>query len=413
MHTALYIIAGVVAAEAATFLLVNWLRQWCGWLITKRDLSPAINPEGLRRFIESGWDPELGWTRKPNTSKEERGAENRITRYSIGPDSARVNPGFENASPAILLYGDSYAFARQVNDNETWAHFLSQSLGQNVVNKGVGNFGFDQALLRLEREQPEKTVRTVVIAVVPETICRVLSVWKHFSEYGNTLAVKPRFDLRPDGLTLIENRIRTPDDFNRLDEHLSFFKEADFFYRRKFSRDMIRFPYLFHVLRNARRNLPLMAAALADKVTGSKDRMMNQIMRNNIRLTAALYSENGPTALLDALIERYRSFAQTHGVRPVLIFVPQLHDLIYIRRYGHYYQAFLERVRKGGLEVVDLAPVLLTRASDRLYVNDIFGGHLSVYGNRLVADALIPLFSSPQATDGYITNDGSDKAVPQ
>ena len=47
-----------------------------------------------------------------------------------------------------LVFGDSFAFCRYVNDNETWEYYLENLLQKNIRNYGVGNFGVDQAILK-------------------------------------------------------------------------------------------------------------------------------------------------------------------------------------------------------------------------------------------------------------------------
>ena len=37
----------------------------------------------------------------------------------------------------ISCYGDSFTFCRQVNDDETWEHYLSKKLKTNVKNFAV------------------------------------------------------------------------------------------------------------------------------------------------------------------------------------------------------------------------------------------------------------------------------------
>ena len=51
-------------------------------------------------------------------------------------------------SHKYLIFGDSFAFCRYVNDNETWEYFLENLIQMNVRNYGVGNFGVDQAILK-------------------------------------------------------------------------------------------------------------------------------------------------------------------------------------------------------------------------------------------------------------------------
>ena len=93
------------------------------WLISTKDELPTLSKSGLVKFVPNGYDPELGWVRKPLTSNHEIG-KNSTTKWNIGANGARLNPTFENHESQISCYGDSFTFSRQVNDNETWPHPL-------------------------------------------------------------------------------------------------------------------------------------------------------------------------------------------------------------------------------------------------------------------------------------------------
>lgn len=400
--SALYVVItaliAVAVAEAITFAVVHWLRRRCQWLITPGDLEPPIDEDGLRRFLDHGWDPHLGWTRKPNTSHDEEGKDGSRSRYHIDQTGARRNPGFEGRLPQVLIYGDSYAFCRQVDDDETWAHGLSHLLGVNVANFGVGNYGLDQAVLRLEREFDQQPAPVVLMAVVPETICRVLGTWRHFSEYGNTFAFKPRFVLVDGKLELIPNPIKTPETFHRISELLGDLKAADEFYLRKFQPDMLRFPYLWHLWRSRRRNVPLLAAALADRLLGDDGRAFCRVMERNIDIAAALYGEVASLELLTAVVDRFAAFIRSKGAEPALVILPQLYDLKRLRIGDHYYRPLLERIADT-MPAIDLGPVFAAANDDAAnYINDRFGGHLSTLGNRIaaakVAEVVAPMLNS-------------------
>jgi len=381
-------IAAVAFVEAGAAALVHWLRGGCQWLITPRDLAPKIDADGLRRFLDHGWDAELGWTRKPGTAHDEIDKKGKTCRYHIDATGARRNPGFEGHNPVVLIYGDSYAFARQVNDHETWVHRLSKLMDVNAVNKGVGNYGLDQALLRLEMEFNDHPAPVVLMAVVPETICRILGTWRHFSEYGNTFAFKPRFVLNGGKLSLVPNPMDAPEKFFRIPAILPDLMASDEFYRRKFAPDMLRFPYLWHLWRSRRRNLPLMAAAFADRICGDRKRAFCRVMERNIDLTAAIYREQAPVDLMVAIVERFAAFVRSRGAQPVFVVLPQLFDLKHLRAGDHYYAPLLERIADT-LTVIDLGPFFADDDDDGVnYIDDRFGGHLSVEGNRRAAQRL-------------------------
>ena len=393
-------LAAVAASEGATIALTHWLKKRCPWIVTPADLDPAIDRRGLESFIAHGWDAEIGWVRKPNTAHDEAGKNGETVRYHIDATGARVSPGFEGEPPLALAYGDSYTFSRQVNDDQTWPHRLSAILGGRVANYGVGNYGVDQALLRLEREFDDHPAPLVIMGFVPETICRVTSIWRYFSEYGNTFAFKPRFVLADSGsLELVPNPADTPEKFLGISALLPWLKENDLFFARKFEPDVLRFPYLWHLWRSRRRNLPLMAAAFSDRLGGDGKNAFCRVMERNIGLTAELYREQGPLELLVAIVARFAAFVRANGAAPAVVVLPQLYDLKRLRAGDHYYVPFLDRMADGiagGIATVDLGPRLAAADDDtQNYIDDRYGGHLSAIGNGIaaahVAEALGPL----------------------
>ena len=147
-------IAAVLVMEILSYFLIKSLKKSFQWLVTPEDEHPEFSREGLKKFISHGYDPELGWVRKPNTEKDEIGKFG-ITKYHIGKNGSRSNPGHERFPKKISFYGDSFIFGRQVNDSETCQWHLSEITKTNVLNFGVGNYGMDQAFLRLKREYPK------------------------------------------------------------------------------------------------------------------------------------------------------------------------------------------------------------------------------------------------------------------
>src|SRR3989339_603174 len=198
----------LVLVEVGLFLIVSLQRRSFPWLITKRDELPTFDSRALQKFMDYSFDPHLGWVRRPDSSGIENGQKGPIT-FHIDSVGSRANT-FEKSPPVIAAFGDSYAFCRQVEDDETWEAQLSRQEGFGVLNFGVGNYGVDQALLRYEGMTLPDTVRVVVMGFVPETICRIQSYWKHYLEFGNTFAFKPRFIIDSEGrLTLLENLVRS------------------------------------------------------------------------------------------------------------------------------------------------------------------------------------------------------------
>jgi len=388
----LFLLASIlILAEVGLILIVSLQRRSFSWLITKSDELPKLDSKALKKFIDSSFDPHLGWVRRPNTSGIENGKKGPIT-FHIDSLGSRIN-NFEKFPAVIAAFGDSYAFCRQVEDDETWEAQLSQQEGVGVFNFGVGNYGVDQALLRYESMSLPDTVKVVVMGFVPETICRVQSYWKHYLEFGNTFAFKPRFILNSAGqLVLLENLVRSAEDFAGFEEKLSEIRVADGFYEKKFRSHQFRFPYTFSLMRNPLKQSMLISAVAIRglwRTLGIKSYRIENLpftlmMENNIRDTHHLYSDSKSTKLLSAILLRFKEEAQRRGHIPLVVVMPQLLDLKLNKNNPAPYQDYFSDLKRH-LHVLDLTEKFIDTDFEELYINDQYGGHLSVEGNFLVA----------------------------
>ncbi len=388
----LYIIAIVVLLEVLLIVMVKQLQKNFQWLITERDERPELDKDGLKKFFSGSYDPHLGWVRKPNTTGKERGQKGEITFHIDSYGSRKNSHSFKKKS--IAAFGDSYIFARQVEDDETWAAQLSAMTETGVLNFGVGNYGADQGLLRYLKTNLPVEAEVAILGFVPETICRVHSCWKHYLEFGNTFAFKPRFRLNEDGsLNLLENPMQTPEHFERLDQVLPDVQRNDEFYQRKFRSIQFRFPYLFSFLRNPVRNIKIMSALIYRgfrRLTGSgSDKIENLpfrlIMKYNIQGSHEMYGESQSKKLLKNILLEFRKEAARKGHKPLILVMPQLLDLDLTTGKEAPYQEFYRELRKE-IDVIDMTSIFKQKAYRKLYIDDQYGGHLSKEGNRLVAE---------------------------
>ena len=388
---ALLIVIFIVIFEAVLFIVVNWQRKSFSWLITESDEVPLLDPKAIRSFINYSFDPNLGWVRKPNSIGREEGKDGPIV-FHINAAGARATN--KDRPPLIAAFGDSYVFCRQVEDSETWEEYLSDVINCGVLNFGVGNYGADQALLRYEQSVLSESIEIVILGFVPETICRIQSYWKHYLEFGNTFAFKPRFVLNKQRqLVLLENQIRNEDDFFHFKKKLPIIQASDYFYVTKFRSYQFRFPYTLSLLRHPIRQTRLIAAcalrAIFRKLNISsktiEDLPFATVMHNNISDSYLIYGDDKSTMLLSAILERFRSEAVRRSHMPLVIVFPQLIDLKMNKANNVPYQQFFSNVGQK-ISVIDLTEKFMNADFEKLYTNDMYGGHLSIEGNRLVAE---------------------------
>ena len=392
------VIVGFFILETTFIILATIVNKKFQWLIIKKDETPKLSQDGLKKFFSHGYDPILGWVRKPNTSNSEKSMD-KITNWKINSKGSRMNPSYENLPSKISCYGDSFTFARQVNDDETWAHFLSELSNTNVINFGVGNYGLDQSLLRLKREFQNNKTDIVIMGVVPDTISRIVSVWKHYYEYGNTFGFKPRFFLKNGELCLFENPISNKSKFQNYTLELSKIQQYDYFYKQKFKKELLTFPYSFSILKNPKRHLSIIFWTISNtflkffKKNNSRLewRSMEIIMKINLKWRVFLFNDKKTVTLLKKLIMEYVKFSQENNFKAVFAFLPQKDDILFIKSHYHFYQNFLQDLSLiDGLYFIDvLKPLLDENDLDTLYSdNNSYGGHYSIDGNRKISNII-------------------------
>ncbi len=371
--------------EVGGHFLFNYLRSRFQWLITGKDKRPEFSKALLDKFFLDGFDVDLGWSRKPNTTKNEQGKEE-ITTYHINKLGQRLNPNYDEKPILISTFGDSFTFGRQVNDHETYQSYLSKLSDSNVLNYGVGNYGLDQALLRLKKEYSKNKTKVVILGAVPSTIVRVLCVWKHYNEFGNILAFKPRFYVENNKLILKENIINSREKFINYAHYLTEIKEHDDFYHSKFLDEILCFPYLYSILKNPIRHGSILWSVIKEYRNEKFDSSLSKIMEYNLILRKRLFKEDSALKLMNCLIDNYIDFAKNNSFIPLFLWMPQKDDMLSINSGDHYYKDFINGI-KDKIEVIDLTNQFSAEPDlNKLYCDDSqYGGHLSKEGNKIAA----------------------------
>ena len=381
--------------EFFIYIIVKYVNKKFQWLITKNDELPKLSKKGIEKFFKHGFDSELGWVRKPNTSHKEQGKDG-STEWHTNEIGARKNPGFDNKESKISCYGDSFTFCRQVNDDETWEHELSKILNTNVVNYGVGNYGIDQTLIRMKREFMQNPTEIVIVGIVPDTISRIMSVWKHYYEYGNTFGFKPRFVLKNEKLHMIKNIIDDKKKFFTYEKYLTDIRKNDFFYKEKFRKEEICFPHIITIFKNPSRNFKIIFWVLLieflkkiNKNTSKIEWHPNKIiMKINLMWRIKLYKNKEIQKLLKEIIFDMIDFSKKSNFKLYLAFLPQKDDILFMKNNFHLYKEFIDELNKNKeIKIIDLAKYLKHENNiNELYSdNNEYGGHYSKKGNKKIA----------------------------
>ena len=395
----------LVFIEILLRLYVKFLRKRFQWIITSKDNFPDFNLAALRKFHQSSFDSTLGWVRKPNTSGIDK-LDSGESKYNIDSLGSRKWTGNESKKSNFTVYGDSYAFARQVDDDCTWVAYLSKDLNLNGSNFGVGNYGFDQALIRYKLNDHPSETKYSIIAVVPETICRIHSYWKHYLEFGNTFAFKPKFFIKNNNLELLNNPIHTLDDYSKLNKFISHIQLNDPFYKIRFLKFQYRGLYILSLFRSPSIILEkflllitLPFTFLLKKISLSYPKIIDYpfsiIHKSNIKLASKFYRDKKYNQLFLLLLKEFRDVANKKKHLPSVVIIPQYHDVVFYRKNISYHSDFFSTI--DFIDVIDLTPAFAKLDNlENYYTNDVYGGHLSTLGNRFVSNVIRKHFEKRQ-----------------
>lgn len=281
------------------------------------------------------FDPDLGWTIRPNGNKPQYKANGkglRATReYSLTPPPGKVR---------VAAFGDSFTHGSGVPTGFTWEEKLEElDPGLEVINFGIPGSDPGQALLRYRREGLPYHAHIVLIGMMSENINRMVNTFRpfYFARSGLPFS-KPRFAVRGGKLVLFENPIRSIEEYRQLlrdpEAWLPRLGEHDYFYRRN----------------NRRSRFDFLPSVRFARVIG--DQYFNQ----PIFLPNGQYNPRSEAyeVSLRVLDQFYRE-ALGNGSLPIIVLFPQRKD-VKLRHEGKKvtYQPLLDDLRRRGYRVIDL-----------------------------------------------------------
>jgi len=281
------------------------------------------------------FDPELGWSIRPNGNKPHYKANSKGLRATREYDLA-VPPG----KVRVAAFGDSFTHASGVPTGFTWEEKLEEMVpGFEVINFGIPGSDPGQALLRYRREGIQYHPSIVLIGMMSENINRMVNVFRpfYFPRSGIPFT-KPRFAIADGKLVLVENPIKNIDEYQDLlndpEKWLPRLGEHDYFYQRNNRRS--RFDFLpsvrfAHIIRIQYFNQPVFTA-------GGLYNTRSEAYQVSFRVLDQFYRE-----------------ALDHGSLPVVVLFPQRREVKQRHRHRTVtYQPLLDELRRRGYRVIDL-----------------------------------------------------------
>jgi len=373
LNIILIIIAIYIILEINIFLFLKKYNS-IKWLIFNKNIKFDIKK--FNYFKKNIYNEKLGWD-----YKFIKGKQNFISKKGFRKSI------YSNRNNNILAFGDSYTFCRQVENSKTWEELISKKKRIFVSNFGVGNYGLDQAYLKFKTINKKRENKIVIFGFVPETICRIQSSWKNYTEFGNIHGFKPSVELKNGNINFRKNFLKKKHNFSNLKTVIKNINKYDRFYKEKFLKYNFSFPYVLSFAKNFIFNFQIFKKVLVSKKNQVllEEEIFPIIMKNNIKLSHSLYNENYSKKLMQTLISHISNDLKKQKLICYFVVFPQLFDLKLDTRNN--YQNFFRNIKNKN--IIDLTTLFLkSKNFKNLYTNDKYGGHLSNKGNDLVAKIL-------------------------
>ena len=181
--------------------------------------------------------------------------------------------------------------------------------------------------------------------------------------------------------------------------HLSEIQNFDFFYTKKFKKELLSFPYFISILKNPKRNILIIFWIFSSiffkflkKNTSTIEFKAKEIIMNiNLKWRLFLFNDDNTLILFKKILEDYVKFSKQNNFKAIFIFFPQKDDVVFIKSRYHFYKNLVKQISSiNGLYFIDiLQPLLEEKNIDLLYSDDnSYGGHYSVEGNKKISDII-------------------------
>lgn len=362
---------------------------------------PKVEKQELQKF--RSFDPDLGWERQPDESRFKNNA--KMTTDEYGSRKCPINR--EASELKIATFGDSYCFDTEVSDDKTFQYFLAESMNVHVSNYGVGNYGLDQALLRVKKRLKDDPADYVIMAYSDVSYPRIINVYQHYLRFGNNWALKPRFKINEAGeLRRIPCVVESREDLLTLEENAEYLRKYDYHYKNWYKPHQPFRPWTARLIRD-KKNVGIVLTATLDfmyrrlsysggvhKRLRTRKKYWMQKQRQKGEYHAEIVRNPEYIELFSRLMREFTQEVRDHGAVPV--FLPLRHAQTLVRSQSSSIQEFDKRLLNTvkrectDLHILDTREKLVSQVDDtkRLYTREKYGypwGHHSPEANRMIA----------------------------
>ena len=312
------------------------------------------------------YDPDLGWNNRPRTcTPDKRYCANSFGLRADREYTAEMRPG----SFRVSMFGDSFiaGFDADMPDSlavQVESMLKARGLDAEVLNFGVGGFGFDQAYLYYNRDASRFDTNVIVQGLQMENVGRDVTLFRIVAFPGTGIPFsKPRYILEDGKLELINRPTVPPEQVPSTLANFHRWPLAK--YEPSYTEK-----YQHHWYTPSK-----LLSTVIDLYSSKQETQQD------------LFAVNGEAMNITVpLLERYRDEVKRTGKPFVLIYFP-LADTINAVLAGKPdpWRGHLDRLQ--GFTIVDPTPRLVAHAREH-GVASLYAGHYTPIGYRLVAESL-------------------------
>jgi lysophospholipase L1-like esterase len=350
----------------------------CLFLVKKGILyDPKTITESYDIYI-SRLSPQLGWPSATSFGK-----------YDFDQSGSRIIPAFpdpDKFDSCISIYGDSFIWGADVDNDNAWGNIFSKKVNCRVANYGIGGYGTDQSYLRFKYNKQDHS-KIVIIGFSSDDIRRNVNQLRNLFVPSEQFGIKPRFIMTEENcLKLVPIPDLTKEDYQSLIKNPERYLPHDYFVSEGLSgRLNLEFPYSVRILKLSR----LLLFRIISGNPGYEEFYQPDHESKALQVTTAI-------------IENFYHEAKAKGKYPLVLLIPILPDIIKFKKTKIWvYQTLMDNLVKSNIEFLNVGQGIISSLNKRdpqsIYTQ---GGHFNKEGSELMANYVFEYLISQKIIGG-------------
>ena len=130
---------------------------------------------------------------------------------------------------------------------------------------------------------------------------------------------------------------------------ISKLKKQDYWYKSKFSKDLIRFPYSYSFFKNLNRNSKILINYIFFWLTDNnvyQENAWNVVLEENQKIIKNCYNNKTDTNLLKKIIQKFIKDIEKEKSIPIIVIFPYKIDVLEHKKYKKLLYRLFQRIRK-------------------------------------------------------------------